>query len=649
MCLYTHCDDSNSSEAQYINLEQARAHSDLTMSTEECLWREHVVQRLRERDRKECENFKEIIVQNNRLIDHVAQLKSDNLKLSVENEQLRNAVSTGGTGPNVAIATLEKKLLAQQEELTDLHKRKGEHSQMIVDLNLKVEQQKELLSEKEHSLYEQQTANNRLRAEVQLLHSSLEELKKLNTTLLDEHTALQLAFSSLEEKMRNVQDENRYLLERLMRYRAKDADKLNEENESLIRKRSAKLKRDLEDAVREPNSAVNPIVPAPGGTPLHRNSSPAQFGGPAGSDDEIDDGSINGAMEALGLNDEEYISARFMGGEAVHDVVRPNTNTSIETLKAAGYLGQPNPTKIFMKFEAHENESHAVRWSPVERMVATGGADRKVKLWDVGKGSTEPRAVLSGSSAGINSVDFDSTGAYILGTSNDYGARVWTVMDNRLRHTLTGHSGKVMAAKYVQEPIKVVTGSHDRTLKIWDLRSIACIETKFAGSSCNDLCTTDSLGSTIISGHYDKKIRFWDIRTEKQADDVLMPAKITSLDLSKDCNYLICSVRDDTIKLLDLRKNQVISTFSNEHFKISCDFARASFNSGASKIACGSADGAIYIWNVNGFLETTLKGHSSGSVPFFHSTAVNAVSWSPNSNSLASVGKSKRCIIYSDS
>ncbi|XP_033244581.1 autophagy-related protein 16 isoform X6 [Drosophila miranda] len=293
-----------------------------------------------------------------------------------------------------------------------------------------------------------------------------------------------------------------------------------------------------------------------------------------------------------------------------------------------------------MKFEAHENESHAVRWSPVERMVATGGADRKVKLWDIGKNSTEPRAVLSGSSAGINSVDFDSTGAYILGTSNDYGARVWTVMDNRLRHTLTGHSGKVMAAKYVQEPIKVVTGSHDRTLKIWDLRSIACIETKFAGSSCNDLVTTDSLGSTIISGHYDKKIRFWDIRTEKQADDVLMPAKITSLDLSKDCNYLICSVRDDTIKLLDLRKNQVISTFTNEHFKISCDFARASFNSNGLKIACGSADGAIYIWNVNGFLETTLKGHS---------TAVNAVSWSPNHNELASVGKSKRCIIYSDS
>jgi hypothetical protein len=31
-----------------------------------------------------------------------------------------------------------------------------------------------------------------------------------------------------------------------------------------------------------------------------------------------------------------------------------------------------------------------------------------------------------------------------------------------------------MAAKFLGEPSKVVSGSHDRTLKIWDLRSKAC-------------------------------------------------------------------------------------------------------------------------------------------------------------------------------
>jgi autophagy-related protein 16 len=102
-----------------------------------------------------------------------------------------------------------------------------------------------------------------------------------------------------------------------------------------------------------------------------------------------------------------------------------------------------------------------------------------------------------------------------------------------LQHTLTGHSGKVMAAKFLGEASKVVTGSHDRTLKIWDLRSRACIETKFAGSSCNDLVIVDSSGSTIVSGHFDKSIRFWDTRSESSANNILFNGKVTSLDLTR--------------------------------------------------------------------------------------------------------------------
>lgn len=106
-----------------------------------------------------------------------------------------------------------------------------------------------------------------------------------------------------------------------------------------------------------------------------------------------------------------------------------------------------------------------------------------------------------------------------------------------LQHTFTGHSAKVMCAKFVGESQKVVTGSHDRTLKIWDLRSKSCIETKFAGSSCNDLVTTDS--STIVSGHFDKKIRFWDTRTsDSSSNDILLQGKVTSLDLSKGKKFI---------------------------------------------------------------------------------------------------------------
>lgn len=45
----------------------------------------------------------------------------------------------------------------------------------------------------------------------------------------------------------------------------------------------------------------------------------------------------------------------------------------------------------------------------------------------------EPRGVLIGSNAAVNSVEFDSTGTMVLATSNDYASRVWTVSDQRLR------------------------------------------------------------------------------------------------------------------------------------------------------------------------------------------------------------------------
>lgn len=105
------------------------------------------------------------------------------------------------------------------------------------------------------SIAEHIATNTSLRAEIVMLTTSLQELKSLNTCLRDEHTALQLAFASLEEKLRkvqvsvsclnnllemnkhllNFQDENRQLVDRLIKYKAKDAEKLNEENESFLK------------------------------------------------------------------------------------------------------------------------------------------------------------------------------------------------------------------------------------------------------------------------------------------------------------------------------------------------------------------------------------------------------------------------------
>lgn len=90
---------------------------------------------------------------DNRLLDTTFEVKALNLKLSVENEQLRSGSSASANITNAVVAAkisqLESKCLAQQEQLTECHKRKGENAQMIVDLSLKLEKQNKLLGERE--------------------------------------------------------------------------------------------------------------------------------------------------------------------------------------------------------------------------------------------------------------------------------------------------------------------------------------------------------------------------------------------------------------------------------------------------------------------------------------------------------------------
>lgn len=79
---------------------------------------------------------------------------------------------------------------------------------------------------------------------------------------------------------------------------------------------------------------------------------------------------------------------------------------------------------------------------------------------------------------------------------------------------------------------------------------------------------------------------------------------------SADCHYLAACSRDDTIKIIDLRTNQILTSLSHDNYKVACDFARISFNADSSHVAAGASDGSIFIWNVNGVLTTTLKEHT---------------------------------------
>ncbi|XP_028817230.1 autophagy-related protein 16-1 isoform X2 [Denticeps clupeoides] len=616
---------------------------------EECTWKRHITEQLKQRDRVQRQAFEEIIHQYNRLLEKsdLQTIVTEKLQTEKYDPQGRHDLSPGSDSSRCDVLQQEVSQIRikHQEELTELHKKRGELAQTVIELNNQLQLKDKEIQSNEAKMQEYQQQISELEGECKELHNCLQDLERANQTLKDEYDALQITFSALEEKLRRTTEDNQELVSRWMAEKAQEANRLNAENEKDCRRRQAKLQKELADAAKEPL----PIDPDDDIEVLSEDAGKGTGeASPSRTHARTPSKRISQPSPPAGLLDS--ISNIFGLAESVQPGTFPSSSRRRRSVNSFGTSPEATeppsgvcaevrvPSTALHIFDAHDGEVNAVRFSPGSRLLATGGMDRRVRLWEVIAGRCEQKGALMGSNAGITSIEFDTAGSYLLAASNDFASRIWTVDDYRLRHTLTGHSGKVLSARFLLDNARIVSGSYDRTLKLWDLRSKVCMKTVFAGSSCNDIVCTEQC---VMSGHFDKKVRFWDIRAESIVRELELLGRVTSLDLNHDRTELLTCSRDDLVKIIDLRNNTVRQTFSAQGFKCGSDWTRVSFSPDGSYVAAGSAEGVLFVWNVlTGKLDRTLdKGHSS---------AINAVSWSPSGTYVASVEKGSKTVLWSD-
>ncbi|XP_028586540.1 autophagy-related protein 16-1 isoform X2 [Podarcis muralis] len=594
-------------------------------------WKRHILDELRRRDRLQRQAFEEIILQYNKLLEKsdFHSVLADKLQVEKYDLPSRHEISPGHDGArnDSHMQEIAQLRIKHQEELTELHKKRGELAQSVIDLKNQIQQKDSEMQTNNTKIVEYLQKISELETECQDLRNKLQDLERANQTLKDEYDALQITFTALEEKLRKTTEDNQELVTRWMAEKAQEANRLNAENEKDSRRRQAKLQKELAEAAKEPlpieqDDDIEVLA--------DETSDPADETSPVRAVNRT--ASKRHSQPAGGLLDS---ITNIFGRRSLSSCPTPQDN--VEAHPGASKEVRV-PTTALCVFDAHDGEVNAVQFSPGSRLLATGGLDRRVKLWEVCGEKCELKGSLSGSNAGITSIEFDSAGSYLLAASNDFASRIWTVDDHRLRHTLTGHSGKVLSAKFLLDNARIVSGSHDRTLKLWDLRSKVCIKTVFAGSSCNDLVCTEQC---VMSGHFDKKIRFWDIRTECVVQEMELLGRITSLDLNPERTELLTCSRDDLLKIIDLRVSAIKQTFSAQGFKCGSDWNRAVFSPDGNYVAAGSADGSLYIWNVlTGKVERVLSKH--------HSNSINAVAWSPSGAHVVSVDKGNKAVLWSE-
>jgi WD40 repeat protein len=65
-------------------------------------------------------------------------------------------------------------------------------------------------------------------------------------------------------------------------------------------------------------------------------------------------------------------------------------------------------TRSIFTFNSHEGEVNAIKFHKSGKYFATGGGDRKIKLWEYKDNKCELISNLIGSNASIASIDIDS-------------------------------------------------------------------------------------------------------------------------------------------------------------------------------------------------------------------------------------------------
>lgn len=173
--------------------------------------------------------------------------------------------------------------------------------------------------------------------------------------------------------------------------------------------------------------------------------------------------------------------------------------------------------------------------------------------------------------------------------------QLWNVADWTPMRTLTlsGHTGNIVCLAYSPDGTRILTGSDDRTAKLWDADTGSDIRTFWGHSNQVDSVAFAADGSKVLTGSLnDKYARLWHV--VPSAPSLLGHlSPVTALALSWDAaTSLVTAHVNGEVNIWNTADGSLLSTFSNSGTTITS----VAISPDGGLVMAGTESNELYVW-----------------------------------------------------
>lgn len=246
--------------------------------------------------------------------------------------------------------------------------------------------------------------------------------------------------------------------------------------------------------------------------------------------------------------------------------------------------------------------------------TSAGGSSTSGDEAPQGAEAPAPRKVSLGPSSWVLDVAYSPDSSRVLAGSFDRTVRVWDV-EAGWSTVLEGHTGPVSAVAYSPSGSHAVSGSYDTTIRIWDLATGASRVLEGHNQAVMAVAYSPD-GEQVLTGSHDRTVRVWDLSSGVPLILGHHEGPVTSVAYSPDGTKVVTGSNDCSVCLWDLVSGS--STVVGRHYDTVTSVA---YSPDGEWVLSGSNDKVACIWEV-----------ATGAVVVLgrHKAAVTAVAYSPN-------------------